>query len=139
MSTVAVVAHTGKSIGGGLPELRRVLARKGISDPLWYEVSKSRQAPKHVRRALGRGADVIFAWGGDGLAQRCINTLAGTNATLAIVPAGTANLLATNLSIPGDIPAAVEDVLARVDGSPARDLADLIEADRLARELVPVA
>ena len=70
MSIVAVVAHTGKSIGGGLPELRRVLAREGISDPLWYEVSKSKQAPKQVRRALARGADVIFAWGGDGLAQQ---------------------------------------------------------------------
>jgi 1-deoxy-D-xylulose-5-phosphate reductoisomerase len=38
-----------------------------------------------------------------------------------------------------DIPAAVEDVLARVDGSPARDLAELVAADRRARELVPVA
>ncbi len=108
MSIVAVVAHTGKSTGGGLPELRRVLAREGINDPLWYEVSKSRQAPKQVRRALARGAQVIFAWGGDGLAQRCVDTLAGTDATLAIVPAGTANLLASNLGIPREIPAAVE-------------------------------
>jgi 1-deoxy-D-xylulose-5-phosphate reductoisomerase len=35
-----------------------------------------------------------------------------------------------------DIAAAVEDVLARVDGSPARDLAELVEADRRARDLV---
>jgi 1-deoxy-D-xylulose-5-phosphate reductoisomerase len=35
-----------------------------------------------------------------------------------------------------DIAAAVEDVLARVDGAPACDLEDLVEADRLARELV---
>jgi 1-deoxy-D-xylulose-5-phosphate reductoisomerase len=34
------------------------------------------------------------------------------------------------------IAATVEDVLARVDGSPARDLAELVEADRRARELV---
>jgi 1-deoxy-D-xylulose-5-phosphate reductoisomerase len=32
----------------------------------------------------------------------------------------------------------VEDVLARVDGAPARDLDELVEADRRARELVPV-
>src|SRR5215813_14058523 len=38
-----------------------------------------------------------------------------------------------------EIAALVEDVLARVDGVPARDLDDLVEADRRARELVPVA
>ena len=32
---VAVVAHAGKTLGGGLPELRRVLAEQGIDDPLW--------------------------------------------------------------------------------------------------------
>ena len=37
-----------------------------------------------------------------------------------------------------DIAAAVEDVLTRVDGAPARDLAELVEADARARELVPV-
>jgi 1-deoxy-D-xylulose-5-phosphate reductoisomerase len=35
-----------------------------------------------------------------------------------------------------DIAAAVEDVLARVDGTPARDLTELVEADRRARDLV---
>ncbi|HUY71123.1 MAG TPA: 1-deoxy-D-xylulose-5-phosphate reductoisomerase [Gaiellaceae bacterium] len=38
-----------------------------------------------------------------------------------------------------DIAVAVEDVLDHVDGAPARDLAELIEADSRARELVPVA
>src|SRR5207244_5948753 len=37
-----------------------------------------------------------------------------------------------------DIAAAVEDVLARVDGSPARDLEALVAADRRARDLVPL-
>src|SRR5579884_1260655 len=37
-----------------------------------------------------------------------------------------------------DIAAAVEDVLARVDGAPARDLGELVEADRRARQLVPL-
>jgi hypothetical protein len=39
---VAVVAHAGKTVGGGLVELRRVLEREGIADPLWFEVPKSR-------------------------------------------------------------------------------------------------
>jgi 1-deoxy-D-xylulose-5-phosphate reductoisomerase len=38
-----------------------------------------------------------------------------------------------------DIAPAVEDVLAHVDGAPARDLDELVEADQRARELVPVA
>jgi 1-deoxy-D-xylulose-5-phosphate reductoisomerase len=37
-----------------------------------------------------------------------------------------------------DIAAAVEDVLARVDGSQARDLEELVESDRRARDLVPL-
>jgi 1-deoxy-D-xylulose-5-phosphate reductoisomerase len=36
-----------------------------------------------------------------------------------------------------DIAGAVEDVLARVDGAPANDLGELVEADRRARDLVP--
>jgi diacylglycerol kinase family enzyme len=39
--------------------------------------------------------------------QRCIDAIAGTGVDLAIVPAGTANLLASNLGIPKDIAGAV--------------------------------
>jgi diacylglycerol kinase (ATP) len=104
---VAVVAHAGKSIEGGLPELRRTLARHGIADPLWVEVPKSKKAPRQVKRLLDQGAEHFFVWGGDGMAQRCIDTLAGTGATMAIIPAGTANLLASNLGIPKEIEGAV--------------------------------
>jgi diacylglycerol kinase (ATP) len=104
---VAVIAHAGKTLEGGLPELRRVLADEGVADPLWCEVSKSRKAPAQVRRALDEGVELVFAWGGDGMVQRCIDVLAGTSVSLAIVPAGTANLFATNLGIPKDIAGAV--------------------------------
>jgi diacylglycerol kinase (ATP) len=107
MTRVAVVAHAGKTTGGGLLELRRALEDSGIDDPLWYEVPKSRKAPRQVKRALEEGAELVFAWGGDGTVQRCIDVLGGTGKPLAIVPAGTANLLATNLGIPSDIPEAV--------------------------------
>ena len=79
MTDIAVVAHSRKSFGGGLPELREILAREGITDPLWYEVKKSRRAPDYARRAAARGADVIFVWGGDGTVQRCIDAVAGTD------------------------------------------------------------
>ena len=38
-----------------------------------------------------------------------------------------------------EIAALVEDVLGRIDGLPARDLDELVETDRRARDLVPVA
>jgi diacylglycerol kinase (ATP) len=104
---VAVIAHSGKRLGGGLPELRRVLEAAGVADPFWCEVPKSRKAPKQVRRALDDGAELVIAWGGDGMVQRCVDVLAGSGASLAIVPAGTANLFATNLGIPKDIEQAV--------------------------------
>jgi len=107
VSSVAVVAHSGKSIGGGLLELRRTLEAEGVRELSWYEVTKSKHAPNCVRRALEEGADVVFAWGGDGLVQRCVDVLVGTDTALAIVPAGTANLFATNLGLPQDIGAAV--------------------------------
>jgi diacylglycerol kinase (ATP) len=104
---VAVIAHAGKKLGGGLPELRRVLTAEGVDEPFWCEVAKSRKAPAQVRRALDEGAELVFAWGGDGMVQRCVDVLAGSTASLAIVPAGTANLFATNLGIPRDIERAV--------------------------------
>jgi YegS/Rv2252/BmrU family lipid kinase len=113
--TVAVVAHQKKSLGGGLAELRQLLADEGIDKPLWYEVSKSRQAPKKIRRALKEGAELVFVWGGDGMVQHCADALAGTKAIVAIVPAGTANLLAGNLGIPKDLPEAVRIGLRGAD------------------------
>ena len=104
---VAVVAHSGKTLGGGLLELRRLLEAEHVTDLFWAEVPKSRKAPAPVKRALDRGADLVFAWGGDGMVQRCVDVLAGSQADLAIIPAGTANLFATNLGIPKDIPQAV--------------------------------
>lgn len=108
MADVAVVAHSRKSLGGGLPELRRILARAGVTDPLWYEVKKSRRAPKYARRAAAQGADVVFVWGGDGTVQRCVDAVAGSDTAVAILPAGTANLRAANLGVPHDLAQAVE-------------------------------
>jgi diacylglycerol kinase (ATP) len=104
---VAVVAHSGKTLGGGLSELRRALAAEGIDEPFWCEVPKSRKAPAQVQRAVDGGAELVFAWGGDGMVQRCVDVLAGTDVRLAIVPAGTANLFASNLGIPKNIEQAV--------------------------------
>ena len=108
MTSVAVIAHKYKTLDGGLVELRQVLADRGFPDPLWYEVPKSREAPKRARQAVADGADLLFIWGGDGTIQRCVDAVAGEAVNLAILPAGTANLLANNLGVPINLSAAVE-------------------------------
>jgi YegS/Rv2252/BmrU family lipid kinase len=129
MKRVAVVAHAGKTVGGGLLELRRTLEQAGVADPLWYEVPKSRKASKCVKAALEEDAELVIAWGGDGTVQRCIDVLAGTGTPLAIVPAGTANLLATNLGIPTEIEEAVETAL---DGTRRRIDVGSFDGERFA-------
>ncbi len=105
---IAVIAHSGKTLGGGLSELRRVLERRGITPVIWREVPKSKYAPKLVKQAIKAKVDLIFVWGGDGMVQRSIDVAAGSGTTIAILPAGTANLLASNLGIPKDLEQAVE-------------------------------
>ncbi|MEN3308351.1 MAG: hypothetical protein V7603_4553 [Micromonosporaceae bacterium] len=107
LGTVAVLAHRRKTLGGGLAEMRSLLAEAGYPEPIWHEVSKSGKASKKARKALKDGARLVFVWGGDGMVQRCVDALAGSGVVVAIVPAGTANLLATNLGIPPDLGEAV--------------------------------
>lgn len=111
MTCVGVVAHTKKSIGGGLPQLRALLAERGVTDPVWHDVRKSRKAPAAARRALKDGADLILVWGGDGTVQRCLDALAGSTVPVGILPAGTANLLAANLGVPTDLVGALDVAL----------------------------
>ena len=107
LSTVAVIAHRGKTLGGGLDELRTLVAAERVDEVIWHEVAKSSKAPAKVRKALKNGADLLFVWGGDGMVQQCADALVGADATIAIIPAGTANLLAHNLGIPHDLTEAV--------------------------------
>ena len=108
---VAVIAHRRKTLGGGLQELRRSLTAAGITEPAWFEVPKSKKAPKQARKAVKDGAELIIVWGGDGMVQRCIDALVGSDVTIAVIPAGTANLFATNLGIPHDLKQALDIAL----------------------------
>lgn len=116
MPTVAVVLHRKKVRAKARAAVREALAVTG-AEVLWYEVPKSRKARKKARKAVKKGADIVFAWGGDGTVQRCVDALAGRDAALAVVPAGTSNLLATALGIPDD---PVEAVRVGLDGGRRR-------------------
>ncbi|MDP1878699.1 MAG: diacylglycerol kinase family protein [Actinomycetota bacterium] len=107
MTTVAVIAHSAKTMGGGLAQLRAVLEQSGFAQPLWYEVAKSSQVPECVGKATKDGADLVFIWGGDGTVRMCVESLAGSGVPIAILPAGTGNLLARNVGVPQDIEKAV--------------------------------
>jgi YegS/Rv2252/BmrU family lipid kinase len=107
----AVVAHAEKTLGEGLPQLRTLLAEEGFSDPLWFEVPKAKRAPEAVSSAIEAGADLILAWGGDGMVRRCINALGDSGIPLGILPAGTANLFARYLGIEADLPGALRIAL----------------------------
>jgi YegS/Rv2252/BmrU family lipid kinase len=102
-----VIAHSRKELGGGLGALRDALEDQGVDQPLWREVPKSKFAPKEVAKLLEAGVDLLFVWGGDGMVQRCVDAVRGAPVTLAILPAGTANLFASNLGIPHDLEEAV--------------------------------
>ncbi|MGH9750987.1 MAG: diacylglycerol/lipid kinase family protein [Candidatus Polarisedimenticolia bacterium] len=69
------------------------------------------------REAVAAGAEVVVAAGGDGTINEVVNGLAGTGATLGILPLGTANVLALETGVPLDPEAACRLILT---GRPAR-------------------
>jgi diacylglycerol kinase (ATP) len=115
---IGVVVHADKTLGGGLEELRSALADIGHADPPWYEVPKSKKAPKAIRSMVDDdGVDRVLVWGGDGTVRRAIDTVISRklDVSIGILPAGTANLLASNLGIPVDLRGAVD---IAVNGDP---------------------
>jgi diacylglycerol kinase (ATP) len=75
--------------------------------PEAYLVEPGCDLPGVVRDALAQGIRMFVVCGGDGTISAVARTLAGTHATLGIIPIGTQNNTALSLGIPADIPAAV--------------------------------
>ena len=109
MTKVAVVAHADKLAGRDRKRLKQALGDAGIDAP-WFAVSKAKQAGPATRKALKGGARTVIVCGGDGTVRAASEALVGTDASLAVLPAGTANLFATGYSLPSD-PADIVDLV----------------------------
>jgi YegS/Rv2252/BmrU family lipid kinase len=93
-----------------------VLKEAGIHAELMPTTNPG-SATELARNAVRDGRQLVIVCGGDGTINEAVNGLAGSRVPLAVLPAGTANILAKELEIPWNIPAAAR-LIAR--GRPAR-------------------
>jgi diacylglycerol kinase (ATP) len=75
------------------------------------ETTGSGDAERLARDAVRAGYRAVVAAGGDGTLAEVITGLAESAVPLGIIPQGTANLVASNLGIPGDVERAVETIV----------------------------
>jgi YegS/Rv2252/BmrU family lipid kinase len=110
---VAVVfnpATGGGHTSGRKRDTQQALEAAGL-DVLWLETTPEDPGQGLTAKAVAEGVDLVMAQGGDGTVMACVTGLAGTDVPLAVLPAGTGNLLATNFDIPADLEAAVDVAL----------------------------
>src|SRR5215472_7792465 len=66
------------------------------------ETLSAYSAGDQAREAVERGADTVFACGGDGTFFQILQGVAGTSAAIGVIPFGTGNVLVQNLKLPRD-------------------------------------
>jgi diacylglycerol kinase (ATP) len=108
----ALLIHNPNAGHGGakrrrmLDEARRILAAGGIEAEL-AETKGPGEATEIAQRATAERRQLVIACGGDGTLNEVVNGLAGHSnghrVPLALLPAGTANIFAKELTLPWDI------------------------------------
>jgi diacylglycerol kinase (ATP) len=95
-----------RASGSGLPDAvwEDVSSRLRNSSDLLEEVAVEPQLNigQRVAEALGAGADLVIAAGGDGTVREVASALVGSGKMLGIIPIGTFNNLALSLGVPRD-------------------------------------
>jgi YegS/Rv2252/BmrU family lipid kinase len=106
--------HGGAKRRRSLDEARRIFAAVGIEVDL-AETKGPGEATEIAQRATIERRDLVVACGGDGTLNEVVNGLAGPSnghrVSLALLPAGTANIFAKELSLPWDIPHAARKLV----------------------------
>ncbi|MCU1676818.1 MAG: hypothetical protein JWM93_1576 [Frankiales bacterium] len=80
-------------------EVRAALTEAGLTDLTWVETTKEDPGTDAAAAAVEEGASLVVACGGDGTVMACVSGVAGSDVPLAVIPAGTGNLLARNFAI----------------------------------------
>jgi diacylglycerol kinase (ATP) len=116
----ALLIHNPNAGNGGngrrqmLDEARRILWSGGIEAEI-VETRGPGDATEMAQRATVEGRQLVIACGGDGTLNEVVNGLAaeqnGKRVPLALLPGGTANVLAKELDLPWDIPSAAEKLV----------------------------
>jgi len=94
--------------GGGrlrrhrLEDARAILARAGIETSLQL-TDEPGHGTELARQCAVDGCRLVIVSGGDGTINEVVNGLAGSDTALAVLPSGTANVLAKELRIPWDV------------------------------------
>jgi diacylglycerol kinase (ATP) len=71
----------------------------GWGKTLWFETSIDDPGGDVTKRAIELGVDVVMVAGGDGTVRAVGEALRGTGIPMGLLPSGTGNLLARNLSL----------------------------------------
>jgi YegS/Rv2252/BmrU family lipid kinase len=104
------------------------VTERGVDIALWLETTEDDAGVTMAQRAVKDAVDLVVVAGGDGTVRIVCAELAGTDIPVAVLPAGTGNLLARNLGISLDMDDALAEVL---DGTERRIDSVLIEGDEL--------
>src|SRR6266852_3999890 len=125
-----------------LDDARRYLSSNGIEAEL-AETTGPGHATEIAQQATRDGRQLVIACGGDGTLNEIVNGLAalqnGHRVPLALLPGGTANILAKELDLPWDIPAAAERLLGGTVKEIALGLATPLEEPDKKRFFLSVA
>ena len=116
-------------------KVTKALDSRGYAVPLWLETTQDDAGHAMAKQAATEQVDLVLVAGGDGTVRVVCAQLARTGIPVAVLPAGTGNLLARNLGIPLD----VDDALYRLlDGRDRRIDLVAVHGDQLDNELFAV-